>query len=361
MPDVTPAYYRDRPLGFDTEAKLAEFASLEREIHSRLGPHDGAGRIMQRICRESALMVRLLSARGSRDFASFARELYGRADEVVAELSTSQWAKDTQTAAHHTDRASKILGAPEAARLLALRLARYFNDQGAVQIAIDDRLQADAVAGNGCIRLKANARFTPMDMDTLEVHEGWVHVATTLNARQQDSCTFLARPTASATVTQEGLAVVVESLAGAMHAGRAKRLLDRVHAIHMAEHGADFLDIFRFFLDQGQTPRDGYRQAVRVFRGSLPRGIGPFTKDLSYIRGFLDIAGLIRRELVAARFNRIPLLFAGKTSAGDLDDLSSLADRGLLTRPRFVPPQFLNAQLLIAWSQSTKAPFKMVA
>ena len=33
LPDVTPAYYRENcPLGFDPEAKRAEFHQLEREI-----------------------------------------------------------------------------------------------------------------------------------------------------------------------------------------------------------------------------------------------------------------------------------------------------------------------------------------
>jgi uncharacterized protein (TIGR02421 family) len=361
LPAVTPAYYRAHPLGFDVDAKLDEFSALEREIHAALGTEDGAGRIMQRICRESALMVRMLSARGSRDFGTFARELYGAADDVAARLSNSAWPGGSQSAVHGLDRTSGVFGAPEAARLLALRLVRYFKDRNAFRIAIDDRLQADAVAANGCIRLKANACFTPLDMDTLEVHEGWVHVATTLNARAQESCTFLSRTTGSATVTQEGLAVVAESLAGALHTGRASRLLDRVHAIRWAEHGADFLDVYRFFLSRNMLPREAYRQAVRVFRGSLPAGMGPFTKDLSYVRGFLEIADLIRRELAAGRVDRIPLLFSGKTSTADLDHLASLAAQGLLTPPRFVPPQFRDVGLLASWSRSALLPFTKAA
>src|SRR5262249_49744452 len=148
LPDVTPEYYRTRPLGFDVDAKLEEFAGLEKEIHSRLGSDDGAGRIMQRICRESAVMVRLLAARGSRDFASLPREPYGTADAVIARLSARHWPGCIQTA-HQPDEMRGALVASEAARLLAGRLAGYFNDQRAVRIAIDDRLQADAVAGNG--------------------------------------------------------------------------------------------------------------------------------------------------------------------------------------------------------------------
>src|SRR5438477_2406883 len=63
LPAVTPEYYRTRPLGFDAQPKLDELADLEREIQARLSSNDGPGRIMQRICRESVLIVRLLLAR----------------------------------------------------------------------------------------------------------------------------------------------------------------------------------------------------------------------------------------------------------------------------------------------------------
>jgi uncharacterized protein (TIGR02421 family) len=361
LPAITPEYYSAHPLGFDVEARLDQLAGLEQEIHSRLGASDAAGRIMQRMCRETAVMVRLLSSRGSRDFATLSRDLYGAADDVVAMLVTGQTSGAILHGERESDHAPHVLDAPEAARILACRLARYFDDQAAVRIALDDQLQADAVAANGCIRLQANARFAPTDLRTLEVHEGWVHAATTLNARTQESCTFLARPTASATVTQEGLAVVTESLTGALHSGRIRRLLDRVHAIRMVEHGADFLDVYRYFLSQDKVARESYRQAARVFRGSLPAGLGPFTKDLSYIRGFLEITELIRRELAAGRDGRIPLLFSGKTSGTDLDYLFELADDGLLIRPRFVPAQFRDARLLASWSRTALMPFTMAA
>src|SRR5262249_29687750 len=139
-----------------------------------------------------------------------------------------------------------------------------------------------AAAGGNYIKIRGSARFTPQDVRVLEVHEGWVHLGTTLNGLCQPVCTFLSKGPPSSTVTQEGLAVLTEMAAGASFPARVKRLTDRVRAIALAEDGADFLEVYRFFEEQGYEYRDSYKQAARIFRGSLPTGCGPFTKDLSY-------------------------------------------------------------------------------
>ena len=51
------------------------------------------------------------------------------------------------------------------------------------------------------------------DLRLLEVHEGWVHLGTTLNGQSQPVCTFLSKGPPSSTLTQEGLAVLTEVFA----------------------------------------------------------------------------------------------------------------------------------------------------
>ncbi len=106
----------------------------------------------------------------------------------------------------------------------------------------------------------------------LEVHEGLVHVGTTLNGLNQPMCTFLAKGPPSSTVTQEGLAILMEVIAFASYPTRLRKLTNRTRAIHMAEEGADFLEVFEFFREQGYGLEGGYSNASRVFRGSLPNG-----------------------------------------------------------------------------------------
>jgi hypothetical protein len=113
-------------------------------------------------------------------------------------------------------------------------------------------------------------------------------VGTTLNGQRQPFCTFLAKGTPSTTITQEGLALPVEILAGVSHPTRLRRITDRVHAIALAESGANFVEVFDSLIARGRTRDEAYATTVRVFRGSTPAA-SPFTKDLAYHKGFVSI------------------------------------------------------------------------
>jgi hypothetical protein len=59
-----------------------------------------------------------------------------------------------------------------------------------------------------------------------------------------------------------------------------KRLADRVFAIQMAVEGANFLDVYRYFLERIGNPDQAFENARRVFRGGVITGGSPFTKDV---------------------------------------------------------------------------------
>ena len=54
---------------------------------------------------------------------------------------------------------------------------------GTVQVKLSDGIVSDAAAGGDYIKLNSHARFSELDLQVLEVHEGWVHVGTTLNGQ----------------------------------------------------------------------------------------------------------------------------------------------------------------------------------
>ena len=93
---------------------------------------------------------------------------------------------------------------------------------------------------------------------------------------------------------------------------------------------------------------DSYNQTVRVFRGSTPTG-GPFTKDLSYAKGFVLIYNFICFAISQNRVDTIPLLFTGKLALDDLPLLIELKEQGLITAPVYLPPQFRDLAALSAW------------
>jgi uncharacterized protein (TIGR02421 family) len=244
--------------------------------------------------------------------------------------------------------AESALDAVEAVRALSGRLAEYFGDPAAVRVRLSDGIVADAAAGCDYIKIRDDATFTARDVRLLEVHEGWVHLGTTLNGQRQPVCTFLAKGPPSSTVTQEGLAVLTEFLSLASHPARVRRLTRRIEGIALAERGANFLEVFRFFLCEGCAPAESYRHTMRIFRGSLPSGGGPFTKDLSYARGFLLVCQCLRQAVGRGESRLASLLFCGKTNLDDLPALAHLVDEGLVTPPRYLPPPFADLHGLSA-------------
>ncbi len=232
---------------------------------------------------------------------------------------------------------------------LSRRLGDFFGDPGAVRVRLSDGIVADAAAGTDYLKIRGDARFSPRDLRLLEVHEGWVHLGTTLNGQSQPVCTFLSKGPPSSTLTQEGLAVLTEVFAFASHPARVRRLTNRIEAVALAEGGANFLDVYRFFLQEGYRARESYQHSMRIFRGSLPADHGPFTKDLCYSKGFVQIYNFMRLAVSRGMVRRVPLLFCGKTNLADVKTIAQLMEEGLVTPPRFVPPPFADLHALSAW------------
>jgi uncharacterized protein (TIGR02421 family) len=361
LPPVSAAYYQRRPLPFDPDRKRTELGDLARAVGHRLGKNNPAGHLLTRRCHEYRTAVELLVHRGTATFASLSAKLYGSsADRPSANGPTfAELARRMAGALHplcpqdDCGPDGPICSGAEAEQVLAGRLASFFGDE-AVRVRAADGMLADAAAGHDYIKLRRDARFTPRDVRLLEVHEGWIHLGTTRNGRSQPVCTFLAKGSPAATLTQEGLAVLTEVLTLACHPGRVRRLVQRSEAVARAEAGADFLDVYRYFLSEGYVPRVSYYQAVRVFRGSLAAG-GPFTKDLCYCKGLLQLCGFLRGATRAGMAGRIPLLFCGKTSLAEIEALGQLADEGLLAAPRLIPPPFTDLTTLVAWQRCLQA------
>ncbi|WGL62451.1 flavohemoglobin expression-modulating QEGLA motif protein [Pseudomonas sp. CW003PS] len=355
LPAVDRDYYLGRPLAFDAAAKKLEFQNIERDITRQLGQFNPVGQIMRRMCKEYRMVIRMLEARGTEDFGLISQELYGAAsdafhagDPTLADLGLmlSDYLNNIAARGDLEDEA-KNLDASDAVNILQQRLAGVFGDD-TIRVFESDGILADAAAGADYIKIRSDARFNERDVKALEVHEGLVHVGTTLNGLNQPICTFLAKGPPSSTVTQEGLAILMEVIAFASYPTRLRKLTNRTRAIHMAEEGADFLQVFEFFREQGYGMEGSYSNASRVFRGSLPNGL-PFTKDLSYLKGFILIYNYIQLAVRKGKLEQIPLLFCGKTTLEDMRTLRKLVDEGLVLPPKYLPPQFQDMNALSAW------------
>lgn len=357
LPEVDQAYYQSRPLAFDASAKKQELQNIERDITRQLGQFNPVGQIMRRMCKEYRMVIRMLEARGTSDFGFISQELYGAAsdafhagDPTLADLGLMlcDYLNNIDDRGDLKDEV-KNLNATQAVDYLQQRLNRVFGEgEGVIRVFQSDGILADAAAGADYIKIRSDALFNERDLRALEVHEGLVHVGTTLNGQNQPICTFLAKGPPSSTVTQEGLAILMEVIAFASYPSRLRKLTNRTRAIHMAEEGADFLDVFGFFREQGYDDEACYGHASRVFRGSVPTGL-PFTKDLSYLKGFILIYNYIQLAVRKGKLEQIPLLFCGKTTLEDMRTLRQLVDEGLVVAPKYLPEQFQDLSALSAW------------
>lgn len=362
FPRVSKEYYIEKiPLPFDPNTKREEFYQIEREIRNKLGQFSGVGKIMGRICREYREVIRLLQARGTYEFSEISQELYGSASEVfyagaptlndLAIMMTETLSSIQKKVVTSAD--EKKYTSEETVKILNERLRAYFHEENKeTYVKLSDEILADSSAGAEFIKIRKGAKFSEREIRAFEVHEGWVHLATTINGLLQPICTFLSKGAPSSTQTQEGLATVMEIFTFTSYPGRLLRLIDRITAIHMAEQGANFLEVFNYFLSRGHDEKDSYGCAARVFRGSLP-DCGPFTKDLTYNRGFVSIYDYIRLAMQKGLLAHIPLLFLGKVVLEDIPVLDDLLEDGIIVPPKYIPPQFRDLASLSAWMSYT--------
>lgn len=353
QPNVTREYYLNN-MNLDWEKQRQLFHIIEREVTKKLGQFNPVGQIMRRMCAEYLRVLHMLERRGTHEFSYISQELYGSAKDVfhVGDPTLAQLGMMMAESLNHIDK-SKVLeeeertiDAQSAIEILQAQLNQYFGDQ--VRVIVSDGIIADAAAGADYIKIRSDAKFNYRDLKILEVHEGLVHIGTTLNGKSQPLCTFLSKGPPSSTITQEGLAILMEVLSLISYPARLKRLANRIRAVELAEDGATFLEIFEFFRTEGYDEDSCYSLASRVFRGSLPT-MGPFTKDLSYCKGFVTVYNFIQLAVRKGVLDRIALLFCGKTNLEDIRDIAQLVEEGIIILPTYLPPQIKDLNAISAW------------
>ncbi|MEM7094631.1 MAG: flavohemoglobin expression-modulating QEGLA motif protein [Actinomycetota bacterium] len=355
QPRIDDEYYaRERPLKFETEAKRQELNALRHDAHDAFGDSP-VGELLKGRIDGYLGVIDLLTARGTHDFGPVSDGLYGGVgdplhvqgptlaelgdllDVSLANISNSRWEPPEQ----------QTYTAEEGVAILQERLEPVCG-MGEITVKLDDGIVSDAAAGSDYIKLREDATFSDRSLRVLEVHEGWVHVATSINGRNQPWCTFLAKGTPSTTITQEGLAVFTEITTLSSTPTRLRKISRRMEAIGMAADGATFLDVYRWMLDEGLDEDDAWVSTVRVFRGSTPTG-PPFTKDLVYSRGFLEVYNVIRLAVRHGRLELLPLLFVGKISVREIELLVQLHADDVVIDPPILPPSMSDVTALASW------------
>jgi uncharacterized protein (TIGR02421 family) len=362
MPKIDAAYYARADLGFDPKAKVEEFETIARDLDRELGESDAIGHILMTTALEYRDVVRMLSARGTPAFYAWSRKLYGSPKDkfpdgrsTVRDLgqllygiltNVDEWSGTLRTP---SPTYARTIDAQDASRLLGERLSAYFGDEH-VYVEADEGILADAAAGSDYVKVRAGAKFSPRDIDILEVHEGWVHVATSLNGQAQPVAKWLAKGPPRTTAVQEGLAALLEIFTFRTYPRRARRLNDRVLAVDKAEDGANFVDVFEWFRTEGYEEDECFHNTRRVFRGGVIEGGAPFTKDACYCKGVVLNYAFIRSAIQHDRVDLVPFLFVGKVAHEDVPVLARRVADGVVKPPKYLPPMFRDMNgLAIFW------------
>jgi uncharacterized protein (TIGR02421 family) len=362
MPKVDAAHYSRIDLGFDARAKADEFEEIARDVVRDLGESDSVGQIMTKTALEYRDVVHMLVARGTPAFYTWSRKLYGSPKETFPDGKSTvrdlgqmlykllthvdDWGAGVTRGG--IDPYPRVLDAAEAAKQIGDRLSAFFGDAH-VRVEADDGILADAAAGSDYVKVRTGAKFSLRDLDILEAHEGWVHVATSLNGQAQPVAKWLAKGPPRTSAVQEGLAALVEMFTFRTHPRRARRLNDRVLAVDKAEDGANFLDVFEWFRTEGYEEDECFNASRRIFRGGVVEGGAPFTKDACYCKGIVLNYAFIRSAIQHDRMDLIPMLFVGKVDHEDVPVLAAYISHGVVKPPRFLPPIFRDLNGLAIW------------
>ncbi|MGI2169740.1 flavohemoglobin expression-modulating QEGLA motif protein [Shewanella sp. MF05960] len=356
LPNVSNDFYQSIPLSFNAAQTQTDLQGLKSAIERGLGKRDKLGKILLANIDQYRIVIDMLHNRGNPTFGKLSQELYGSASHKLhGDRHTLRQLGDRLShifslpaARHMSNRHPKIITAPEAVNVLSERLVKYFhNDE--IHVKLSDGIASDAAVGGDTVKLNTSAMFSESDLNVYEVHEGWVHVGTTLNGRAQPHATWLSVGSPRVTASQEGLAVLMEMLTLSSNPGRARRISDRVSAVDMAEQGADFIEVYRYFRNLNLSSKDSYRVTQRVFRGGMVAGGSFFTKDISYVRGYVENINFIRSAISTGLPELIPMLFLGKLAIEDIPVLYQAYQEGIIAKPKYLPPMFEDISGLYAW------------
>ena len=340
--------------------KKLDYGSKRKELQSIMKCCDQQhpiGRFLYHTAESYLLAVRMLEHLGRPAFTKISAELYGLpSDPLCNGQSLSAFDAGTHFLRYtsHSTPAYALMAEdfcilPQYVASEISKAVKKAFKQHKVRVFVDQQLVAKAAAGAERIRVRGSTCFSPMDIPQLIHHEALTHTLTLLNGREQTNLLSLSLGAPRTTRTQEGLALFSEFITTSIDMNRLRRISARVVGIQRALEGADFIEIFRLFLDSGQNELESFHSAMRIFRGGSVRGGVVFTKDVVYLQGLVMIHQFLLSSIQTGKVMYPHYLFAGRLSLLDIAELSTLFESGLLKLPIYEPEWVKNRSALLAF------------
>lgn len=306
--------------------------------------NDPVEKFLGETAQSYALAGQMLMQVGTPEFTKYSTRIYGRPDTVYK----LQGLTAVDGAKFFLEITDQLLGNPaiqptetdisatDFAGWLKSEVDEFFLHDS-VEVLVDQKLSSKALAGATRIRVRGSAVFSQLDKDQLLYHEAFVHTATQLNGRKQLNLKSLGLVAPRTTRTQEGIAVMAELITNSIDLSRLRRIALRVIAVKMALDGADFIEVFKFFLAAGQSEEESVKSAQRIFRGGAVKGGVVFTKDAVYLQGLLEVHTFLRVAIRDNKPNLVRNLFSGRLTMADALRLDPYFQSGWLLPPTYIP------------------------
>lgn len=278
---------------------------------------------------ELDLQISMLTSRGSKEFFYNSMMLYG---DIDADLQKEAETLLREVPEEEGKEYGNIMKA-EDFKYLAHEEFDYFRKQdkhftSKVHIREDVNI---LMVSQGELYIPSDYKLNSEETKALIQHEIGTHVLTYYNGKKQP-LKLLSIGLTDYDTLQEGLAVLSEYLVGGLTGNRMRTLSGRVVAASARMHGAKFQDIFRLLhQDYGFSPQRSFNITSRIMQG------GGFTKDISYLKGLLQL-----KKHLEEGGDLAPLL-TGKFALEQLPIINELRERRVLKSVNLMP-RYLNTE-----------------
>ena len=166
LPKVGLDWWGSLELGFDPAQRIDELETIARDVRRELGRDDDIGAILSATALEYRDIVRLLIARGTKEFHRLSCRLWGSPKDDREgwgmKVRDRGFALYDALARIHTDPAllpdPSEIPAEKAAEVLKARFDAFFGES-LVEVVLDDGLLADASAVGDRVKLRSGAKF----------------------------------------------------------------------------------------------------------------------------------------------------------------------------------------------------------
>lgn len=220
-------------------------------------------------------------------FYDHCTELYGSSHQMAKNNSFLYFLEQVPSFCMPDTSERKLVG-EEAMEYLRVKLYETFAKEDC-EVKPSTSLLSDSSAGRKTLKLNPKKLYTTGQLDIFLVHEGWVHLGTSLNGAAQEDNPWLSTWAPRTTFLQEGLAVLTELITGCMTRERWNKVILRHMATSMAERGSNITDVYQYLRHHEMEDLDAFKLALRVFRGVPLDGGMAFTKELLYLHGMIEL------------------------------------------------------------------------